>query len=111
MTEREVKMLCEVVAKIVDKHKMSQYVRPALQRELTESLTNLLTDPEAFKEKEDLINVGDVVQVVDCESESYERFIGRYGTVIDKYTMLRVMTSDGNSCVMRPKYVEKVKKD
>lgn len=111
MTDREIKMLCELVTKIVDKHKMSQYVRPALQRELTDSLTNLLTDPVSLKTKDELINVGDIVKIVDCESESYERFIGLPGTVVDKYVMIRVVMPDGSSCVMRPKYVDKIKEE
>ena len=108
MTEREVKMLCELVEKIVDKYKMSKYERPRLVEELRAALTDVFTDPNALAQEEQQIAIGDKVKVIDCDSDSYDGLIGKEVTVIDKYEVIRAITSEGASIVMKPKYFSKI---
>lgn len=108
MTEKEVKLVCGLVEKILDKHKMSPFTRGQLGRELTDTLTSVLLDEKSLSQEDD-INLGDTVEIIDSDSDLDSQFIGNVGVVQDKFTMVRlVVIGKGASIVMRPKYIRKV---
>lgn len=107
MTEREVRLVCGLVEKVVDKYKMSQFTRGQLSRELTATLTGVLTDEKSLLSEDD-VSVGDKVTLIDTDIESNEKFIGKRAIVIDKYMLLRLVVEDeGASIVAKLHHVKK----